>query len=694
MEKQDERQWKIAVAVLVLLLAGLQIWHVSTIPGPVVYGDELLYRKRAAELFYEHKYYSSSYPPGYPALICIAFFFENFYFAARIINVLLLMLGNIAVWEILRLFTNGKMSFIGAMLCSLLPWQLYSCGRLASEALFYPLLLWTVYFFLRTFFCEKISKGYCIFLGLLFAAMQLTRHMAIIFFPAFIIAWLVKLSPQKRVYIDLSQVKPGFCILGGYTGGYGIWFVSRILYGENVQRILGFNISNGVGSSEISSYATFPMFLKLAALYIGYLLLTLLFLSIPCICGIVKSIKQKWSEQLLRLEILILGMAGMNLFATVRHSWRSEYNYPNIQYIIGRYLIYTVILLIILTVIFQAKIDYQRDIKLISIVTLVYCFMFYVSGEILLRGKWFGLRERFLESSNTKDVFFEYHIFSLILILGIILLIIACIRNKWYQQVLLIFTVSLLCVGNLYAMRDDSEKRGVFGYTLSEIHRQMDLTNYSYIINQTPAPDIVSDIEFWTGVTKKPVKAKSVITEGELILAEGNQALSSSFSGYYDGYYEINVIEPELFSVLQELPAGQGILFCPKDAQLSETLLSECEYKGVSYGAYVLPLIKSITLSNPSPKVIVKNQKFNIQDNGSSALLIETDLPEGSYSLEINQLPDYVLTVNKDGMGSVLIDDALISESNELKIVIAQDENIIIQKTSNTLTIPIIEGAE
>ena len=72
--KRTENIWYIGFILLLLLSGVIKLICVLKRPGPIIFEDELLYRRQAAEIFYEHTYKEVGYPPMYPLVISVAFF--------------------------------------------------------------------------------------------------------------------------------------------------------------------------------------------------------------------------------------------------------------------------------------------------------------------------------------------------------------------------------------------------------------------------------------------------------------------------------------------------------------------------------------------------------------------------------------------------------------------------------------------
>lgn len=168
----------------------------------------------------------------------------------KVINAALAVITYVSVWKICRLFTDPKNSFIDVCIIALLPWQYTMCTSIMSENLYFPFLFLTLYFYLKTLFDANITIKKCVFLGMLFAVLQLTRYITIVILPVFALIWIIELGENQKWKINLKKQKlaTGLAILCGYAVIYGGWVLLRLLQSYSFGEILGLQVSNGIGS--------------------------------------------------------------------------------------------------------------------------------------------------------------------------------------------------------------------------------------------------------------------------------------------------------------------------------------------------------------------------------------------------------------------------------------------------------------
>ncbi len=662
--RKKENMWYIAFVLLLIICGVIKLICIQKRPGPIIFDDELFYRRWAAEIFYEHSYttyYTDGiYPPAYPLIISVAFLWENFYFATQIINIVLSVIGTIAVWKIIRLFADPKKCFWGVLLVSVLPWQYEYCSKMMSENMYYPVLMWSIYFFLVALFKEKIKVTQCFRLGVLFAILHLTRHITIVILPIFAALWLLGINENGRWYFELKKekIKTGFQILAGYIIVYGLWIGYRISSGDVLPKILGLTVS-GVGSESIKDYVTFQSLIVMIILYVSYLALSVLYLFPTCVFGGKECLKGKIGQRISSVGMLFAGLSIMLMIATIRHSWRSAYNYPEISYIIGRYIIYIPVLFIIFWIIIKDEIMELKNKRIIFIYQVLETIFLVLSGQILTRGRFFGLSENFLELVNTRDVFYIYYFYILIIVMSLVKGLILLLKYKWYNNITQLFMGITLLAGCIFVLNYESnEKIGVFGKLVVEYKKQFTFENVDFIIDGVPVGHLEKDMEFWTGMSDEPVKAFKVtkVEETDKTNVEN---------------YDVEIIESEsLRCTYEDLYDRKGLVLYQASDTYDESPALTCEYQKRQYGLYQCPIHVDIKIDCSYPDKIICGQGFNVQEDGQSALVLQTELPEGVYDVFINNKCYSEMYINKDGVGSFLISEDVYSKPGELAIEI------------------------
>ncbi len=701
-KKKKLDKWVICFYILLGITFIIKTLLVLSVPGPVVYGDELLYKKRAMELFYQHKYFSSSYPLGYPLVISVAFFFDHFYVAMKMINVILGALAYIAIWNLCRLFMDTKKVFGTVLIITLLPWQYLVCPQIMSENLFFPLLFWTLYFFVRTLFTEHTSLKYSFFLGLLLASLELTRHIAIVLLPVFALFWVLEINDKNRLRICINKEKllTGVMVLCGYVLLYGIWIGSRMSIGEPFGYAIGLQISNGLGMEKIKDYATLSSLFIMIAIYILYATLQVLYTFTACMTGIHNSLSGKANRKYTKITVLFVGITIMLLVAASRHSWRSEYNYPQISYILGRYVLYISALWIILFRLWEHKIDFIGDIQKLKIYQIIELGLITVALLILVKNQFLNLGEDFLNNYNTQDTYYLHYLFWVVFLAALAKLYVLLKRPEKYFPVTnllllgTLFTGSILSVTQLFT--SDTGSRGGFGAVFSTfINEHMD-EKYDFVINDTFAVDFSQDIEFWSTPDSHLLYAASGSHELREYQKLGFSIINNK---YYEDYDIISILNPDQISDnMLSSPNLQGLVYCEVSEDFEEKTPYTYDFHEKTYGIYHYPIsLKQVGILQTYPDRITVGEGFNLQPDGMSAMSIQVNCSDKVYEVLLNGEYYDDMYIGKEGLGSILIPEKYYSHKGSLIIQLQKKGTppyVSSPIVSNTYTIPVIEGAE
>lgn len=648
---KKEWSWFYFSILILIITSTIKIIFSIGIPGPVIYGDELLYKKRAFELFYYHSYGGSSYPPMYPLVISLSFLFNDFYLIIKIINILLILIGNIFVFKICRLYLPIKESSICLLLVNFFPWQYITCNRIMSENLYYPLLLITIYVFLKISYLENIKCYYLIIMGMLLACLHLTRHITIVILPIFALFWFIDIK-NNRIILNFykKNIINGIVILSSYILIYGAWIIFRLICGEEISIILGLKVSGGIGKSNIQNYADLNTLLVFIILYTGYFCLSISYNINYILCSLYLGIKTKISKEKIRFLVLAVGITIMLMLAAIRHSWRNEYNYPTIAYIIGRYIFYLSAIWMIFCKIVEKDILEKTLKKQLLLFQFIEIFLITFSILILIKNFWFDMGNNFLSNFNTKDIYYIKYIWISVIVLSIIKFLIIIIDRKQLLKITNYSFIVTLIIGCLISFQyNDFEYNGIFGQTIYKLSKEMDLSQYSFIINDTPVTSIDNDIQFWDIDTKMIV---------------------------------INDINKE------KKLSDFGLVFTEVSQDYVNNPYKQCEYKDKVYGVYEYPIklkTDKLNIIQSYPDTIVVNKGFNVQSDGSSALAIQVNSSNDIYEFYINDQYLNDISINSEGIGSIIIPKGYFDKVGNLNIYIKQKDanKLYIQQIEN-----------
>lgn len=668
-----DKKYNILFILLMIITAMVKVLIIMQSAGPIVYGDELLYKRRAAEIFYHYTYQGVHYPVGYPLIISIAFFFrDNFYLAMKIINVTLSQLAIFGIWKIARLFLNERKSFWCTFVTALLPFSYLMCNRIMSENLYYPLIVFSFYTFLIAKKENTLKSK--IMLGCLLLGMHLTRHITIVLLPIFLFLWMIDnseegkwgISLNKKKVMELSQ------IFGVYALGYSIWVIFMLYQGIDLFKVLGLNVAGGIDDSGFKEFITVKSLLQISILYVSYYVLSLLFTIPHLIAGTLVLFKNITNKLFVQFVLLCALVSGVLTVTVIRHTWISWYNYPIIYRIMGRYIYYVIPLWFIIFFVYMSLFDVNIKKKSLIATHLCGTILFYASFQCIVRGRYFLIRENLLDDFNTKELYFIKDLYILLILIWVIGFFVLLFNHRVYNHIMVVALAVILVIGTTQSIKaDDYGRGGVFGAELNKFNKEYGLINYDFVINVTGDPNIEAAIDFWTIHTDRPI-----------------------IMGYNTGYKEVNAEEyykrywPEgvyvkliNFSngkdISEDVRDKKGIVLCETNELYLSKAYRKFESGGVNYGIYNYPikLKEAPRIIQTYPNVINVGEKFNEQPDGSSALVIETNFYNQEIEVYINDHIVGKIHTSDKGVGVVTLWEELYSKPEKLNIKIrAVDE--------------------
>lgn len=265
------------------------------------------------------------------------------------------------------------------------------------------------------------------------------------------------------------------------------------------------------------------------------------------------------------------------------------------------------------------------------------------------------------------------------MIKGVILLL----KNKWYNIVTQLFMTITLLIGCIFILNfEGNERIGVFGKMINEYNKKYTLSDVEFIIDDVPIGHLESDIEFWTEVTDKPIKAYKML---------GDEEIDEKNIENYD--LEIIESDNDLRCTYENLYDKKGLILFRVSEIYSEAPVFTCNFQKRQYGLYHYPINAEIKISCSYPDKIICKQGFNVQKDGQSALVIQTNLPEGTYDVYINGAYYTETYIGKDGLGSFLISENTYSKPGELLLEIHfKGNNKYVVEKQQPFVIEMVDG--
>lgn len=339
-----------AVILVLIFLASviLKYFILRGTQEPTFLGDEMVYKVNAYLLFTGKGGLNMHYPPFYSLILAPSFLFQNFYTIMKLINVVVSSASIFPIYWLAHRWLPRKTSYLLCAVSLLLPAHWTYPQYISSENLLLPLVVLGLYFVTKPLSARRLPNVLSfIWFGLLAGIMFWTRYQAVAIVAVFGIYLIIKLFHYEKARAgQLFRVWQRLCLL--------------ILYGVvAIAVIVGFvALYPGVFDSfkgeltwflspSPSEHAPSTSFLQWVVWYVAYLLLAVA----PFVLPLLLNLKEYWEDTvrgkyngMLLLSFLICGSFG---FIAARHSYSMDYNQSNPLYMLGRYLTYAVLLLVV-----------------------------------------------------------------------------------------------------------------------------------------------------------------------------------------------------------------------------------------------------------------------------------------------------------------------------------------------------------
>lgn len=342
--------------VMFATLVGLKSYWILNSTGPTIFGDEFLYMHFAQRMFTGQPYdHYAHYPPMYPLSLSLAFLSKTHWYETMLfINTLLSSSILFPVYLISKRMLPGHVSFLPVIMVALLPFHAVYPSLLISENLFLLVFLFSVYVSL---IWEKRNWLAGVLVGVSSAVAYMTKYLFLPSIPFLLgLWWLTPLFNKdlkgngidKNLHLSaLAAVTTGFLLVYSpwlfYAHYSGLTLLREAMGLEN---LISYVVETSRADIRISgARADVPnlesLVLWLAA-YGSYMVLLLApVLSILCLYVrllLSKKADIPFRERLFVFSLIVLSI-GYFLLA-VQHSWGAEYNYPEPNYLLGRYLLH------------------------------------------------------------------------------------------------------------------------------------------------------------------------------------------------------------------------------------------------------------------------------------------------------------------------------------------------------------------
>lgn len=175
---------------LTLNLSYLLYWSGIGLDGALSFNDEFDYVDFAKNLVDNGELIKTNHSLGYPFFISFFYYIsDNIILITRIIQAIIVALFPIQIYLISQIYFNKRISLIAAFITALLPAFKIYIPFLLSELLYIFVLLFSYYFFIKSF---KDKKMFNLLLSLLFLILAISIRIESIIFLLLLIILLLK----------------------------------------------------------------------------------------------------------------------------------------------------------------------------------------------------------------------------------------------------------------------------------------------------------------------------------------------------------------------------------------------------------------------------------------------------------------------------------------------------------------------
>ena len=405
----------------------LVIYKIQTIraTGPTIFGDEYVYIDNARNFFKLLSIKRAVYPPIYSILLIPAVNMSaNWYRAIVLTNIFLSSLIVFPFW----MFSKKNLSTVGQMVAMALlffsPINFSYHNYALAENIFVVLFMLSVYLSIYSYNKNFLQR---FIFGLVLGLSYLTKYLFLPSIFVFLFIWIIRSKPfsLKKIMNLITPVLLGLILT----------LIPWILYvtlkvNLPFAQALGFGISGIKATDQITINSLVLWFSS----YSSYLIYSIsMFLPVLVYFSLTDDKKCITKKQLTFLLSVVLLSIAYVLLAT-QHSWGANYNYPNPQYLIGRYLIQVVYLYPIVFVMIYEKLINKKHLSVKRFIAplIISSLLIIFANLIFYKGAFFNLPPHFTKIIFNSPNTFSYSLEKLIvlIIVSIIPLVSLILKNK------------------------------------------------------------------------------------------------------------------------------------------------------------------------------------------------------------------------------------------------------------------------
>ena len=490
------------LAIFLALVLVKEFFVIPTAYGPVIPGDEIRYFELSKELF--NGVFSiaktNHSPYLYPAMLSVSFIWgDKAYSAIKLLNIIYSSSIVFPLFLIARKYFSKIKALLISLSSCVLSYHLLFPRMVMSENLYFPLLLWTIFFILNKPRNSHMHWFWHLAAGISLGLLNLTRYITLAIIPPLILSWLYINREDCYHHRQSFFANASFhlCVfISGILLGDSPWIISGIKAGVPIDILLGFEIASQTTPNQLTLHNLFIWLL----LYICYLLL-MAAPVLPYFSYLFNSRFKDWNIQTRQWMVLLCALIAGFLAACVRHSWRALYNDVMPSRIMGRYVLYFTPLFLVSALLLVRQ---QNSLKHTSFTRHLFRlgiipFSLVALAYAILFGNLFHLHDGNLIKilGSVDGAYFQilgsyFFIFLFTMYIAIVWLTWVNLQKqlKWISFGLFI-TFYLVGVPAYYQELVSYQNFQYIGNTIIQIHRsgKCDLSNMIQILTPPGTPD-------------------------------------------------------------------------------------------------------------------------------------------------------------------------------------------------------------
>ena len=429
-----ENKNKFYLVSIFFLLCISKIYFVLNFQGPTILGDEVLYWDFAKTIthFKIPQYaLTRTIPFTYSIFISPAFLTNDPYIFAKIINILISSSIIFPVWFIVKFYIDEKKALLLTIITALQPFSFEYPKYLMTENLFFPVFLFTIYYFIKA----KDTLNYkTTIIYTLFLLLEISiRYLGVVIIPILIILWWLPVVQNENNIKNINKIKVKHFLITIFIFVIPLFF----FYLMNMERanIFIFKFFSIGLKVLFQKGRNAPFLFEWSLLYSSYYILSLslfLFIIFSRPFNFTKNIFKDKNNQFL---IIIIFLTLSFSFLPIRNqAFRATYDY----YLLARYILFIPLLWIIyffikLDEIEKVSVNKKNSVFFLSFSLLVVLILLIFSYSALIKGSVFKIPDWFIINSNGLDAFqfkkAEFLIYYVI-VANIVLYLLAKYRRK------------------------------------------------------------------------------------------------------------------------------------------------------------------------------------------------------------------------------------------------------------------------